>query len=116
MDQTRLFDRADDAVRFESGATIFRKGDPPDVMYVVLDGTVAIGSDQGVVDRIEAGGLFGEMALIDDAPRSASAWAETHVVLSPVDKERFHDLVARTPHFAVQVMSVMAERLRRLLG
>jgi CRP-like cAMP-binding protein len=84
-------------------------------MYVVLHGTVAIGSDEAVIDRIEAGGLFGEMALIDDAPRSASAWAETHVTLSPVDKERFHDLVARTPHFAVQVMSVMAGRLRRLL-
>jgi CRP-like cAMP-binding protein len=115
MEPTPLFDRPDDTVRFEPGATIFRKGDPPDVMYVVLEGTVAIGTDETVLDRIEAGGLFGEMALIDDAPRSADARAETHVALSPVDKERFHELVARTPHFAVQVMSVMAQRLRRLM-
>lgn len=115
MEPTPLFDRPDDTVRFEPGATIFRKGDPPDVMYIVLEGTVAIGTDDAVLDRIEAGGLFGEMALIDDAPRSASARAETHVALAPVDKDRFHELVARTPHFAVQVMRVMAERLRRLM-
>ena len=116
MKRIRLFDRTDDYESYDAGETIFRKGDAPDVMYVVVEGTVAIGSPDAVIDRVEAGGLFGEMALIDEAPRSASAWADTPVKLVPVSKERFHKLVTQTPHFAVQVMSIMADRLRRLMG
>lgn len=116
MQKIRLFDHTEDYESYDAGETIFRKGDAPDVMYVVIEGTVAIGSDDAVIDRVDAGGLFGEMALIDESPRSAAATAESHVKLVPVSKERFHKLVTQTPHFAIQVMSIMADRLRRLMG
>ena len=115
MEKVRLFDRSHDYESFEPGERIFEAGDEGSEMYVVLEGTVAIGSDDVVVDTVTAGGIFGEMALIDDAPRSASAWAETPVRVIAVDRERFHRLVAQTPQFALQVMSLMADRLRRLM-
>lgn len=115
MNKIRLFDQTKDDRSYAPGERIFAAGDDADVMYVVLDGTVRIGRDDAIVDRVEAGGMFGEMALIDDSPRSADAWAEGDVKLVPVDRERFHALVRETPNFALQVMSIMAERLRRLM-
>ncbi|HEU5100134.1 MAG TPA: Crp/Fnr family transcriptional regulator [Roseiflexaceae bacterium] len=62
------------------------------------------------------GGIVGEMALIDDRPRSATAVAATDCRLVPIDERRFTFLVQQTPMFALAVMRVMAERLRRRLG
>jgi CRP-like cAMP-binding protein len=57
--------------------------------------------------------MFGEMALIDREPRSATAVAETDCELVVIDKRRFWFLVQETPYFAEIVMRVMADRLRR---
>ena len=57
--------------------------------------------------------MFGEMALIDREPRSATAIAETDCELVVIDKRRFWFLVQETPYFAEIVMRVMADRLRR---
>lgn len=115
MEKIRLFDKAQDYEAYERGQQIFAAGDEADVMYVVLEGRVRIGSEDETIDRIDAGGLFGEMALVDDSPRSASAWAENDVKLMPVGRDRFRNLVMQTPQFALQVMSIMADRLRRLM-
>lgn len=115
MNKIRLFDQTKDYESYETGQQIFAAGDEADVMYVVLEGGVTISHDEVVIDRVEAGGIFGEMALIDDSPRSADAWADGGVKLVPVSRERFHKLVTQTPHFALQVMSIMADRLRRLM-
>ena len=65
-----------------------------------------------LIRTVGKGGLVGEMALIDDSPRSADAVARTDCLLTPVDERRFLFLVHETPMFALQVMTVMAERLR----
>jgi CRP-like cAMP-binding protein len=57
-------------------------------------------------------GIFGEMALIDGAPRSATAIAATDVKLVPVGEKQFLFLVSRTPYFALNVMRALARRLR----
>jgi len=54
------------------------------------------------------------MALIDAGPRSATAIAKTQCVLVPIDEKRFADLVGRRPEFALHVMRVLANRLRRM--
>jgi CRP-like cAMP-binding protein len=54
------------------------------------------------------------MALIDKQPRSATAVAKTDCKLVSVNEERFQRLVKQTPHFAIQVMRVMAQRLRQM--
>ena len=97
-----------------AGQAIFREGDPGDVMFVVKEGDVDIVVHGTVVDTVGPGGIFGEMALIDHQPRSASAVATVDSQLVRIDERRFQYLVERTPHFALEVMRIMAHRLRRM--
>jgi CRP/FNR family transcriptional regulator, cyclic AMP receptor protein len=97
-----------------AGKIIFAQGDPGDVMYVVVDGQAQIVIDGKLVETVRSGGILGEMALIDSGPRSASGIAKTQCVLVPIDEKRFGDLVARRPEFALHVMRVLANRLRRM--
>lgn len=98
---------------FGQGRTVFREGEPGDRMYIVVEGQVDILTDGQLLETVESGGILGEMALIDDKPRSARAVARTDCVLTPITRQHFLTLVQRTPLFALQVMRVMAERLRR---
>jgi CRP/FNR family transcriptional regulator, cyclic AMP receptor protein len=107
-----LFQRAHDLVTYTAGETIFAKGDPGDRMYVITSGTVRIEDGGRHIATLGQGELLGELALIDAAPRSADAVAETGCALAPIDRPRFLFLVQQTPYFAVQVMQAMAERLR----
>ncbi len=98
---------------FRQGQTIFQEGDPGDRLYIVAEGQVDIVTDGQLLETVNSGGILGEMALIDDKPRSATAIARTDCMLAPVSRQHFLTLVERTPLFALQVMRVMAERLRR---
>jgi CRP/FNR family cyclic AMP-dependent transcriptional regulator len=98
---------------FDAGTIIFDEGDPAGVMYAVVEGSVAIEVDGRVVETAGPGAIFGEMALVDHEPRSARAVAVTPCKLSCIDERRFMFLVQETPLFALQVMRVFAERLRR---
>jgi len=101
---------------FPSGEVIFHQGERGACMYLVRDGSVALKSGDRVVETVGAPGLFGEMALIEDKPRSLTAAAATDVVLVEIPARHFWMLVQETPHFAQLVMGVMAERLRRAGG
>lgn len=110
-----MFAHDDDHAKvYEAGATIFQVDDPADCMYVVVYGVVEIKLDGVVLERVRPGGIFGEMALIEDLPRSATAVALEETRLSVVDKKRFLFLVQNHPYFALQVMGVLANRLRRM--
>jgi CRP-like cAMP-binding protein len=108
-----LFRNADDLKVFPAGTVIFREGEPGDMMYVVADGEVEISVHNHVVETAGVGGIVGEMALIDNKPRSATVIAKTDCKLAPVDQKRFSFLIQQTPFFAIEVMQVMADRLRR---
>ena len=96
-----------------AGTTIFEQGEAGEVLYIVRDGTVSLSRDGRLLETVERGGMFGEMALIDREPRSATAAAESDCELVTIDKRRFWFLVQETPYFAEIVMRVMADRLRR---
>jgi CRP-like cAMP-binding protein len=96
------------------GEVVFAQGDAGDVMFVVIDGEVDILLDGKLIETVRAGGVVGEMALIDAGPRSATAISRTRCLLSPVDERRFVDLICREPEFALTVMRVLARRLRRM--
>jgi len=100
------------AQSFKAGEIIFREGDPAQEMYVVQKGTVEIRLGNRLLDTVRERSIFGEMALIDRSPRSATAVAVGDVTLVPVGEKQFLFLVSRTPHFALNVMRVMAQRLR----
>ncbi len=100
-------------VTFAAGQSIFQQGDAGDFMYGIVEGTVEVLRQGTVIDTLGAGEIFGEMAILDRQPRSADAVAKTDVKLAPVDERRFLMLVQNHPYFALTVMRIMAERLRR---
>ncbi len=109
-----IFRFATEFEQFPAGQTIFREGDAGDQMFVVKEGEVDIVVQGRVVETIGQGGIFGEMALIDHQPRSGSAVTRVDSQLVRVDERRFQSLVERTPFFALEVMRIMAHRLRRM--
>ena len=99
---------------FVQGARIFARGDAGDVMYAVLEGEIELHAGDRTFELVGPGGVFGEMALLDTKPRSASATAKTDGKLVRIDQKRFLFLVQNTPFFAIEVMQIFAERLRRM--
>ena len=97
---------------FKAGEIIFKQGDAAAEFFVIKSGKVEIRLGNRVLDTLGGHDIFGEMALIDTAPRSASAIAATDVTLVPVGEKQFLFLVSRTPYFALNVMRVLARRLR----
>jgi CRP/FNR family transcriptional regulator, cyclic AMP receptor protein len=114
MSTLSLFRGEGDTRAFASGDTIFVEGDDGRVMYVVLDGSVRLSVTGRTLEKVVKGGVFGEMALIDAAPRSATATALTACTLVPVTAQRFKALVKESPDFAIDIMRVMAARLRSM--
>jgi CRP-like cAMP-binding protein len=114
MNLANLFENSKDAKHYPAGTTVFAQGDPRDVMYVVLEGELDLQRGGQTLETASAGAIVGEMALIDkDAPRSATAIAKTHCRLVPIDERRFEWMVAETPFFALHVMRILVNRLRR---
>jgi CRP-like cAMP-binding protein len=102
---------------YKKGQTVFKQGDPgSDCMFGVLEGVIEIQIGSETVERVQPVHVFGEMALIDQRPRSATAIATADSRVAVIDKKRFLRLVEQTPHFALNIMQVIAERLRRASG
>jgi CRP/FNR family transcriptional regulator, cyclic AMP receptor protein len=98
----------------EAGETIFQVYDMGSEMYVVIEGEVELRIGDNILETLGPGEPFGEMALIDQAPRTATAVARTACKLAVIPEKRFLFMVAQTPHFALQIMKVMADRLRKM--
>lgn len=97
-----------------AGTVLFHEGDPAGPMYVLLSGALRITVEGQVVELASAGALVGEIALIDERPRSASVVAVVKSRVVPVGKKEFDLLVRERPQFARHVMKIMADRLRRM--
>lgn len=108
-----LFGQEPASVSLAPGGMLFSKGDPADAMFVVKTGEVEIFDGDTVYETIAAGGILGEMALVDGAPRSAGVRATTASEIIRVDERRFLKMVEQTPFFAIRVMRVMTQRLRK---
>jgi CRP-like cAMP-binding protein len=121
--ESRVFDKAtlaalakglgeDNTARFQQGRTIFNEGAAGVMMYVVLEGRVMVSIKGSMVDRIGPGGIFGEMALVDQSVRTASAAAETDCVLIGINRNVFLNLVKAHPDFGASLLGSVAERVR----
>jgi CRP-like cAMP-binding protein len=97
---------------YRAGDVIFREGDPAQELFIIQSGEVEIRLGNRVLEKLPQYSIFGEMALIDAAPRSATAVAASDVKLVPVGEKQLLFLISNTPHFALNVMRVMARRLR----
>ncbi len=110
-----IFRNAPDSTALPSGTEIFRQGDGGHTMFAIVEGTVEIERDGRVLEELGEGQFFGEMALIDQSPRSATARTKTACRLVALDEKRFMFMVQQTPFFALEVMRTLTTRLRHRL-
>ena len=109
----KLFDRPEVPSRsYKAGDLVVSEGEAAKEMFVVRSGRVSIRVHGETVEEVGPGGMFGEMALIDHSPRSATIVAEEESVLVPINERLFVILVQDTPFFALDVMRVLVERIR----
>jgi CRP-like cAMP-binding protein len=113
MAEIHLFRNARDIIEIPPGTALFEEGDPGEVMFAVINGEVDLAIEGRVIDTVGPGGILGEMSLVDHSPRSATATARTAARIARVDQREFMFLVHEHPTFALEVMKVLAERIRR---
>ncbi|HSZ67028.1 MAG TPA: cyclic nucleotide-binding domain-containing protein [Xanthobacteraceae bacterium] len=99
---------------YKAGDVIFKEGDAAHELFIIQSGEVEIRLGNRVLETLPQYSIFGEMALIDANPRSATAVAASDVKLVPVNEKQFLFLISNTPHFALNVMRIMARRLRAM--
>jgi CRP-like cAMP-binding protein len=98
--------------RFAAGAAVVRAGDPGNSFYVILEGSARVVPRGGRPIRLRAGDFFGEMALLDGAPRSADVTATDELLTMTIGRSGFTKLLHSEPQIAHRIMQRLAERLR----
>ncbi len=104
-------------VAFDRGQTVFHKGDPGDALYAILAGRVGINASSGLGKQVflnimEAGEVFGEIALLDGGVRTAQAVAMEPAILLRIDRKRFLPLLEARPKLCLKLMELLCGRLR----
>lgn len=105
--------------RFSSGQIIFHHGDPGGLLYIVSKGKVKIthstpDGQEAMLAIVGTGDFFGELALLDDSPRSATAEALEPTETLTLHRDDFMRYIQDNPHFSMHVLQTMARRIRRL--
>ena len=116
-EQVKRLTAASRELRFGPGEVIFKEGDPGDGLYVVLSGRVQIsatiaGGERHVFSTVRPGDVFGEMAVLDNLPRSAHASAEGEATLAFVPREQFLELLKNSPALSLTMVQEISRRLR----
>lgn len=102
-------------VEYKTGQTIFKEGEFPDAMYLVLDGKVRLTRAEQEIMVARHKDVFGTWALFDDEPRVATAVTVEDSRLLQIDKEEFIDLLADNVEITQSILKVMVKRLRKLM-
>jgi CRP/FNR family transcriptional regulator, cyclic AMP receptor protein len=115
MTTIHIFRNEQNLAAFQKGDVIFKHGDQGSSMYAIIDGRVEIRKSDAAVADLGPADVFGEMALLDGKPRSATAIAASDCTVAAIDSARFAHLVQETPYFAIRLLQIMAERIRHNL-
>ena len=100
-------------VNYPAGTTVVREGEPGDSMGVIVAGAVDVCKGKHVVATLTAGDYFGELALIDGEPRTATVVATEDLTLLTVKSEDF-DVLLDDPYFSRAIMRNLAQRFREV--
>jgi CRP/FNR family transcriptional regulator, cyclic AMP receptor protein len=112
MKLRNIFEKDTKPVSYTAGTVIFKEGQERDCMYVVKTGEVDLLVRGQLAETVSPEGFFGELALIDRAPRTATAVAKTDCSLIPITEKQFLFLVHEVPFFALTIMRSMGARIR----
>ncbi|HKD42570.1 MAG TPA: cyclic nucleotide-binding domain-containing protein [Myxococcaceae bacterium] len=96
----------------ESGEIIFSEGEPGDALYLVLDGRVRVHHQEKMVAELGERECFGEMALLDSAPRSATVTTVNDTNLLKIARDEFHEILTDKPEIALGIIKALSRRLR----
>ena len=106
----------DHTVAYGAGEVIFKQGDLGTDMFIIQDGEVEIvkhiGDESHHLSHLEKGDFFGEMALLENAPRTADAIAKSDVRVLAINGSRFDEMLRRNPEIAVRIIRKYSKRLR----
>jgi len=96
----------------EQGDEVFLEGEAGDALYMVIDGKVRVHKSDRVIAELGERECFGEMAILDAAPRSATVSAVSETRLLKIAREDFQEIMAEKPEIANGVIKVLTRRLR----
>ncbi|MFZ5468425.1 MAG: cyclic nucleotide-binding domain-containing protein [Myxococcota bacterium] len=96
----------------EQGDEIFAEGEAGDALYLVLEGKVRVHKQDRVIAELGERECFGEMAILDAAPRSATVTAVNDTNLLKIDREDFQEIMSEKPEIAMGIIKVLTRRLR----
>jgi len=99
---------------FAAGEKVVKQDDAASHLYIVRTGRIQIITYGTVLNNVGPSGVFGEMALIDDTPRSAAAIAMEPTEVLELSRAQFLALVQATPEFALHIMAILANRIRKM--
>jgi CRP/FNR family transcriptional regulator, cyclic AMP receptor protein len=99
-------------IRIPAGATVFREGDAPDHMYILLDGAIDMTCGDRVIESIGPCDALGIVSMLDNNPRTTTALVTTDAELVFIDRKNFRFMVESVPHFVWYVMAELVDRLR----
>ncbi|HVN53897.1 MAG TPA: Npt1/Npt2 family nucleotide transporter [Anaerolineaceae bacterium] len=105
-----------DEINYSEGRTIFEKGSPGSSMYLIASGKVRVFEGARTLNYLEEGGVFGEMAVLDPAPRSASVEAVADTCLLKMEQAQLYELVESRLEVARGIIQVLSRHLRNRLS
>ncbi len=102
--------------QYKAGQIIFRDGDPGQTMFIVLEGKVEIskvlGDQKTILATLDKGSIFGEMAIIDREPRSATATTLSDTLMLEISRDMFHNRLGEVPGWMQSFFAILVDRLR----
>jgi CRP-like cAMP-binding protein len=107
-----LFRHDPEFIEIQAGEILFSEGDFGEAMFVLIEGTAEISIGGIFLEECTQGTFVGEMAVVDGSPRHATVTAISDCKFVVVDKTRFHFLIDETPGFAIEVIRILANRLK----
>jgi CRP-like cAMP-binding protein len=110
--QRRTVARHAQIAELPAGTDLVREGEPGDALFVILDGDAVVRRDGTELNRVGPGAYFGELAVIDGEPRSATVTAETDVRVAVIGIRMFRTLLREFSDLAEQLLIGLASELR----
>ncbi|GAC1559228.1 MAG: hypothetical protein NVS2B9_20920 [Myxococcales bacterium] len=98
------------------GDPVFGEGEPGDALYLIVEGRVKVHRGDRQLLQLGLRDVFGEMAVLDSEPRSASVTVIEDAVLLKIGRDDFRDILSERPEIAMGVMKVLTRRLRATTG